>query len=178
MMCANQPGFDVAEQRVNDREEFAGIGAVVLDHRGVFQIVAEIGAAIAGKPVGQQMRIGGDIGFEEGCQFGPRRRRQHGDAGVTGEEPVLALDGVAMLCVPVGPIKTGEESKMAIEFYDVKKREKVQIPESEVKKTTYERQGKDGKTQVRYAFRAVNEGTKLTKFASKEDWDALDAPVE
>jgi len=36
---------------------------------------------------------------------------------------------------------------MAIEFYDVKKREKVQIPESEVSKTTYERQGKDGKTQ-------------------------------
>jgi hypothetical protein len=71
-----------------------------------------------------------------------------------------------------------EETPMAIEFYDVKKREKVQIPESEVKKTTYERQGKDGKTQVRYAFRAVNEGTKLTKFASKEDWDALDAPVE
>jgi hypothetical protein len=67
---------------------------------------------------------------------------------------------------------------MAIEFYDVKKREKVQIPESEVKKTTYERQGKDGSTQVRYAFKAVNEGTKLTKFASKEDWDALDAPVE
>jgi hypothetical protein len=31
---------------------------------------------------------------------------------------------------------------------------------------------------VRYAFRAVNQGTKLTKFASKADWDALDAPVE
>jgi hypothetical protein len=70
------------------------------------------------------------------------------------------------------------DSGMPIEFYDVKKREKVQIPESEVTKTTYERQGKDGSTQVRYAFKAVNEGTKLTKFASKEDWDALDAPVE
>jgi hypothetical protein len=29
---------------------------------------------------------------------------------------------------------------------------------------------------TRYAFKAVNEGTKLTKFASKDDWDALDAP--
>ena len=67
---------------------------------------------------------------------------------------------------------------MAIEFYDVKKREKVQIPESEVRKTTYEREGKDGKKSVRYAFRATNEGTKLTKFASKDDWDALDAPIE
>src|ERR1700720_2183345 len=37
MMGADQPGFDVAEQRVDDREELAGIGAVVLDHRGVFQ---------------------------------------------------------------------------------------------------------------------------------------------
>ena len=36
MMGADQPGFDVAEQGVDDREEFAGIGAVVLDHRGVF----------------------------------------------------------------------------------------------------------------------------------------------
>ena len=41
---------------------------------------------------------------------------------------------------------------MAIEFYDVKLREKVQIPESEVRKTTYEREGKDGKKSVRYAF--------------------------
>ncbi len=66
---------------------------------------------------------------------------------------------------------------MAIEFYDVKLRENPD-PESKVKKTTYEREGKDGKTNVRYAFRAVNQGTKLTKFASKADWDALDAPVE
>jgi hypothetical protein len=65
---------------------------------------------------------------------------------------------------------------MAIEFYDVKKREKVQIPESDVKKTKYEKPGKDGKMNTRYAFKAVNEGTNLTKFASKDDWDALDAP--
>src|SRR5438105_1203207 len=75
MMGADQPGFDVAEQRVDDREELAGIGAVVLDHRGVLQMLAEggVAAAIAGKPVGQQMRIGGDIGFEEGPQLGPGR---------------------------------------------------------------------------------------------------------
>src|ERR1700720_2241096 len=74
MMGADQPGFDVAEQRVDDREELAGIGAVVLDHRGVLQILTEIGvaAAIAGKPVGQQMRIGGDIGVEEGPPAWPR----------------------------------------------------------------------------------------------------------
>ena len=103
MMGADQPGFDVAEQRVDDREEFGGIGAVALDHRGVFQILAETGvaAAITGKPVGQQMRIGRHICFKKDPQFGPARRRQHGDAGITGEEPVLALDGVAMFSAPV-----------------------------------------------------------------------------
>ena len=103
MMGAEQRGFDVAEQSVDDREEFGGIGAVVLDHRGMLQILTEIGvaAAIAGKPVGQQMRIGGDIGFKKGAQFGSRRGRQHGDAGITGEEAVLALDGVSMLSAPL-----------------------------------------------------------------------------
>jgi hypothetical protein len=67
---------------------------------------------------------------------------------------------------------------MAIEFYDVKQRQKVQISESEVRKTTYEREGKGGKPNVRYALRATNQGTNLTKFVSKADWDALDAPIE
>jgi hypothetical protein len=67
---------------------------------------------------------------------------------------------------------------MAIEFYDVKQREKVQIDEGQVKKTKYEREGKDGKTNVRYALRAENQGTKLTKFVSESDWKALDAPEE
>ncbi|HEX2358472.1 MAG TPA: hypothetical protein VHH72_01515 [Solirubrobacterales bacterium] len=67
---------------------------------------------------------------------------------------------------------------MAIEFYDVKKREKVQIPEPNVKKVKYERETKSGKMSIRYALRAENEGTKLTKFVSESDWKALDAPEE
>lgn len=67
---------------------------------------------------------------------------------------------------------------MAIEFYNVKLRKKVEVPDSEVRKVKYERETKSGKTSVRYAFRAEHEGTKLTKFASKEDWEALDAPIE
>ncbi len=67
---------------------------------------------------------------------------------------------------------------MTIEFYDVKLREKVSIPDSQVRKTTYEREGKNGKINVRYALRAENEGTKLTKFVSQSDWDALKVPVE
>lgn len=64
---------------------------------------------------------------------------------------------------------------MAIQFYDVKSRQKVDIPESELRKTTY---SKEGSSTVRYALRATHNGTNLTKFVKKEDWDSLDVPVE
>lgn len=67
---------------------------------------------------------------------------------------------------------------MSIEFYDVKKREKVAVPESAVRKVTYERETKAGKTSVRYGLRAEYQGSKMTKFVSQADWEALDAPVE
>jgi len=67
---------------------------------------------------------------------------------------------------------------MSIEFYDVKKREKVQVPESEVRKVRYESTTKTGKQSLRYAFRATHNGSKLTKFASEADWKALDAPID
>lgn len=65
-----------------------------------------------------------------------------------------------------------------IEFYDVKARQKVSIPVSQVQKTKYERQTKDGATQVRYAVRAKSSsGGNLTKFVSKDMWDSLDVPT-
>lgn len=60
-----------------------------------------------------------------------------------------------------------------IEFYDVKKRAKVSVPTSQVKKTKYTRTTKDGGTQVRYAVRATVDGTNLTKFVGKDMWDSL-----
>ena len=66
---------------------------------------------------------------------------------------------------------------MAIEFYNVKKRKKVSIDESEIKKVEYKRETTKG-VQVRYAFRAQDDdGTNLTKFVSKADYDKVDAPV-
>tara|TARA_A100001011_G_C13970731_1_gene699157 strand:- start:412 stop:606 length:195 start_codon:yes stop_codon:yes gene_type:complete len=63
---------------------------------------------------------------------------------------------------------------MAIEFYNVKKRKKVSIDESKIEKVEYNRKLKDGSTQVRYAFKAVDDdGTNLTKFCSKADYDKL-----
>lgn len=63
---------------------------------------------------------------------------------------------------------------MDIEFYNVKKRKKVNIASGSVEKTKYERTLKDGSVQIRYAFKAVDDdGTKLTKFCAKKDWDAI-----
>ena len=61
-----------------------------------------------------------------------------------------------------------------IEFYNVKKKTKVSIDESKIEKKTYERTSKAGKKTVRYAFAAIDDdGTKLTKFCSKEAFDSI-----
>ena len=61
-----------------------------------------------------------------------------------------------------------------IEFYNVRKKAKVSIDESKVEKKTYEKVSKAGKKVIRYAFAAVDEdGTKLTKFCSKEAYDSI-----
>jgi hypothetical protein len=55
-----------------------------------------------------------------------------------------------------------------IEFYDVKTRKKVKLPESDVVKTTFTT--KNG--QTRYGLRGkTKDGRTLTKFVSKKDWD-------
>ncbi len=62
---------------------------------------------------------------------------------------------------------------MAIEFYNVKKRKKVQIDESNIEKVEYKRDTTKG-TQIRYALKAKDDdGTNLTKFCSKADYDKL-----
>ena len=68
---------------------------------------------------------------------------------------------------------------MAVEFYDVKERKKVQVDDSKITKKRYTRETKDGKTQERYALRGKTaDGRNLTKFVSKADWDKLSAPEE
>lgn len=61
-----------------------------------------------------------------------------------------------------------------IEFYNVKKKKKVKISESEVNKVKFEKESKNGSIRVRYAFKAIDEdGTKLTKFCSEADYNSL-----
>jgi hypothetical protein len=65
---------------------------------------------------------------------------------------------------------------MAIEFYSVKHRKKVQVDESEIEKKTYDRETSKG-VQQRYALQAQTtvdgDSVKLTKFVSKETFDQL-----
>jgi hypothetical protein len=67
---------------------------------------------------------------------------------------------------------------MAVSFYDVKTRQKVDVPESDVTKTKYERTTAAGKVQVRYALRGKYQGRNLTKFVGESDWNSMSAPVE
>jgi predicted metalloprotease with PDZ domain len=61
-----------------------------------------------------------------------------------------------------------------IEFYNVKKKQKVLIPEEKVSKKTYEKTTKAGKLSIRYSLKAVDDdGTKLTKFCTKADFDSV-----
>jgi hypothetical protein len=61
-----------------------------------------------------------------------------------------------------------------IEFYNVRKKQKVQINESEITKKTIEKETKSGKLSIRYCLKEVDDdGTKLTRFCSKADFDSL-----
>ena len=59
-----------------------------------------------------------------------------------------------------------------IEFYNVRKRKKVQIDDNDVEKRVLESKTKTGATRLRYAFASVDDdGTKMIKFCKKEDYD-------
>lgn len=63
-----------------------------------------------------------------------------------------------------------------MKFYNVKKRESVEIAESKCTKVVYKRQTSKG-VQERYAVRAKDDdGTNLTKFVNKAVYDKLSCP--
>ncbi|MCM8531529.1 MAG: hypothetical protein NE330_10245 [Lentisphaeraceae bacterium] len=62
---------------------------------------------------------------------------------------------------------------MEVEFYSVKKKAKVKIGSGKIEKVEYKKQTSKGES-IRYAFKAVDDdGSKLTKFCSKADYDKL-----
>jgi hypothetical protein len=58
---------------------------------------------------------------------------------------------------------------MAIEFYDIKLKKKIQVDESTVCKVTFET-----RAGIRYGLKAKTvDGRKLIKFVHKSDWEKL-----
>ena len=72
----------------------------------------------------------------------------------------------------------GEDKMQDVKFYNVKTRDFVTVPTSQIKKKKYEKTTKSGSMQVRYAVRANVDGTNLTKFVSKDMYDSLSVPEE
>lgn len=64
---------------------------------------------------------------------------------------------------------------MAVEFYDVKKREKVQVDEKNITKTIFKNE-QSGRTT--YALRGKHDGRTMTKFVSKAAWDEMKVKEE
>ncbi|HRF58602.1 MAG TPA: hypothetical protein PLH94_01655 [Fimbriimonadaceae bacterium] len=58
-----------------------------------------------------------------------------------------------------------------MQFYNLKTRSHVDVPESDVRKTTMERKTKSG-TQIRYALTAEYQGSKLFKFVNEATYKA------
>jgi hypothetical protein len=62
---------------------------------------------------------------------------------------------------------------MDIEFYDVKLKKKVSIPEKDVTKTKFT----SGSGRTTYGLRGkTTDGRTVTKFIGKADWDKLKVP--
>ncbi len=65
-----------------------------------------------------------------------------------------------------------------MQFYNVKTRSKVEVPENELAKKKFIRTTQDGRTQARYAARANVNGASLTRFITEADYNKLDVPEE
>jgi len=66
---------------------------------------------------------------------------------------------------------------MTVTFYNVKTKSNMDVEEKDLRKKAYTRINSKG-TQFRYAVRATIDKVNLTKFISKETYDALNVPVE
>lgn len=64
-----------------------------------------------------------------------------------------------------------------MQFYNLKKRSHVEVPEKDIQKVKMIRKTKTGE-QTRYALTATYEGSKLYKFVSKDVYEKTDAKEE
>ncbi|GIV02796.1 MAG: hypothetical protein D6724_06915 [Armatimonadetes bacterium] len=65
-----------------------------------------------------------------------------------------------------------------MEFYNVKTKSKVNVPESNITKKKMVRKTKNGTTQTRYALIAQVDGMKLWKFVNQETYEKTNVKEE
>jgi hypothetical protein len=63
-----------------------------------------------------------------------------------------------------------------VEFYNMKAKRKVDVPEKDIKKQVFEKKGSAGGIQRRYAIVAESDGTKMFKFVSEQTFRSLNVP--
>lgn len=59
-----------------------------------------------------------------------------------------------------------------MQFYDLKTRSHVDVPESDIRKTKMIRKTKNGE-QVRYALKATYNGNQLFKFVNEQTYNSM-----
>jgi hypothetical protein len=63
-----------------------------------------------------------------------------------------------------------------VEFYNMKLKRKVSVPEGQLRKQVFSKPGSAGGVQRRYALVAEAEGTKMFKFVNEATFKSLDVP--
>jgi hypothetical protein len=63
-----------------------------------------------------------------------------------------------------------------MEFYNLKTKHTVEVPEKELKRRKFERSTSKGTKQTRYAVTAEVDGTKLFKFVNERTYKSLKVP--
>jgi hypothetical protein len=63
-----------------------------------------------------------------------------------------------------------------VEFYNMKLKRKVDVPDSQIKKTVFQQKGSAGGSQRRYALTAEHDGTRMFKFVSEATYKAMKVP--
>jgi hypothetical protein len=71
---------------------------------------------------------------------------------------------------------TGRNELVKVKFYNLKKRQSVDVDESQIRKKKIVRKTKDGKTQYRYQLIAEHNGEKLFKFVNEKTYNELNVP--
>jgi hypothetical protein len=64
----------------------------------------------------------------------------------------------------------------SVEFYNLKLKKKVSVPQERLRKQVFSKPGSAGGVQRRYALVAESDGTKMFKFVNEATFKSLDVP--